>query len=131
MLTINDGEALPCALDPSLRELIKLRVNQLRQDYDGPLNDIVCFYVVEANDGQEQMAQALGFSPLRNLVDGTTFGDPDFAPSFEWIEDHGYAFELVFIFDESGFAHVVIIEQTEEVHPELLKLCAAYATVQV
>lgn len=127
MLTIHDGEALPRALDPSLRELITLRVSQLRRNYDGPLKEIVCFYVVEAGDDQEQMAQALGFNPLTNLVDGTTFGDPDFTPSFEWMKCWGSWFELVFLLTDDGFGHILFVPNDPGTEFDLHSMCLAYA----
>ncbi|UUR07581.1 hypothetical protein [Sphingomonas glaciei] len=127
MLTIHDGEALPRAFHPSLRELIKLRVSQLRSNYDGPMEEIVCFYVVEAGDGQEQVTEALGFSPLQNLVDGTTFGDPGFEPSFEWISCHGLWFELVFILTDDGFGHILFVPNDPGTEFDLHSLCLEYA----
>ncbi|WP_338501552.1 hypothetical protein V6R86_01855 [Sphingomonas kaistensis] len=126
MLTIVDGEALPRALDPSLRALITLRVRQLRRNYDGPLQEIVCFYVVEAGDGQEQVAEALGFSPLKNLVDGTSFGDPDFTPSFEWMTCHGAWFELVFLLTDDGFGHILFVPNDPGTEFDLHLLCLTH-----
>ena len=127
MLTIIDGEALPRVLDPSLRELITLRVSQLRRNYNGPLEEIVWFYVIEAGDGQEQVAEALGFSPLKNLVDATTFGDPAFEPSFEWIACHGRWFELVFILTDDGFGHILFVPNDSGTEFDLHSMCLEYS----
>ena len=127
MLTIHDGEALPRVLDPVLSELIILRVNQLRSNYDGSLDQVVVFHVVEAGDGQEQVAEALGFSPLQNLVDGTTFGDPEFQPSFEWITCHGAWFELVYIMTDDGFGTIVFVPNDPGTEFDLHSLCLEYA----
>jgi hypothetical protein len=126
MITIADGEALPRALDPYLRELITLRVSQLRRNYDGPLNEIVCFYVVEAGDSQEQVAEALGFSPLKNVVDGTEFGDPDFTPSFETISCYGDLFEIVYIFTDDGFAQVLLVPNDPSTEFDLHMFCLSF-----
>lgn len=127
MIVIDNGEALPGALNPHLRELIALRVSQLRRNYDGPLKEIVCFYVVEAGDGQEQVAEALGFSPLQNLIDGTTFGDPDFTPSFEWMTCHGAWFELVFLLTDDGFGHILFVPNDPGTEFDLHMLCLEYS----
>jgi hypothetical protein len=127
MLAITDGGSLPRALDPHLRELIELRIKQLRTDYDGPLEDIVVFHVVEAGDGQEQVAEALGFSPLTNLVDGTTFGDSDFQPSAEWIGCHGGFFELVFILTDDGFGRILFVPNDPGTEFDLHSMCLEFA----
>lgn len=127
MLTIHDGEVLPRALDLALRELIALRANQLRRNYNGPLEEVACFYVVEAGDGQEQVAEALGFSPLKNFVDDTTFGDPDFTPSFEWMTCHGAWFELVFLLTDDGFGHILFVPNDPGTEFDLHMLCLEYS----
>lgn len=127
MITITNGEALPRALNPHLRELIALRVSQLRRNYEGPLQEIVCFYIVEAGDGQEQVAEALGFSPLRNVVDGTTFGEPDFTPSFDWAVCHGRYFELAFFFTDDGYGHIVLVGNDPGTEFDLHMLCLEYS----
>ena len=127
MITINDGEALPRALNPSLGELITLRVSQLRRNYDGPINQIVVFHIVEAGDSQERVAEDLGFSPLQNLVDGTTFGDPEFEPNFEWITCHGAWFELVYIMTDDGFGTIVFVPNDPGTEFDLHSLCHEYA----
>ena len=127
MLTIHDGDALPRVLDPFLRQLIELRVSQLRRNYDGPIDRVVVFHVVQAGDGQDQVAEALGFSPLQNLVDGTTFGDPEFEPSFEWITCHGAWFELVFLLTDDGFGHILFVPNDPGTEFDLHSMCLEYA----
>lgn len=128
MLTIIfDGGSLPRALDPTLLEIISLRVSQLRQNYEGPLEDAVSFHVVEAGDGQDDVARALGFSPLANLVDGTRFGDPDFQPSTEWIGCHGGAwFELVYILTDDGFGTILFVPNDPGTEFDLHAMCLEF-----
>jgi hypothetical protein len=127
MLTISDEGALSCVLDTSLRQLIELRISQLRRNFVGPINQVVMFHVVEAGDGQEQVANSVGFSPLTNLVDGTTFGDPDFQPSFEWITCHGRWFELVYILTDDGFGTIVFVPNAPGTEFDLHSMCLEYA----
>ncbi len=131
MLTINDGESLTRALkmplDLRLKRLLMERRDQLGSDTE----DIARFVVVQLGDGLAALETALGFSILQNQTDGRRFGDPEFSPSWEWLADPGHCFELVFIMTDDGFAHVVLVENSLGVDPELLRLCQMFVTDQV
>lgn len=123
MLSITDGGSLARALSSSinhhLKHLLTTRSGQLGGNIEGQAR----FVVAQPADPLFVIQEALGFSPLHNPIDGSRFGDPEFTPAWEWMEDHGFCFELVFTFDDSGFAHVLIVEKAEGVDPELLTLC--------
>ena len=128
MLIITDGgsltRALRMPLDPRLKQLLIERRDQLGGDVAGEAR----FVIVQHGDTPDALKQQLSFSVFQNPGDGTRFGDPDFTPGWEWIEDHGHCFELVFIFTDDGFAHVVLVENVEGVDPALLKLCQLNVT---
>lgn len=130
MLTITDGDSLARALsstiDDSLKWLLRLRRDQL----GGDITDQANFAIVGPHDTAAELEKAIGFSIFQNPVDGSRYGDPGWAPGWEWIEDHGFAYELCFIMDDSGFGHVVIIPNEQGVSPELLNFCHSYASEQ-
>jgi len=132
MLTITDGgsllRALSTSIDPRLKQLLSDRVRQLDVE---DLSTVARFIIVHPGDGLDALETALGFSILQNQTDGSGFGDPDFSPSWEWLADHGHCFEMVFIMTDDGFAHVVLVEQSQGVDPELLRLCRMYVTDEV
>lgn len=123
MPTVISGGTLPRALDPTLRALINLRCEQLRRNYDGPLDEIVSFLIVEPGDTEEAIVEALGFSPLVNLSDGTRFGDPEFTPNWEWATCHGAFWELVYILTQDGFGTIVFVPNDPGVEFDLHALC--------
>lgn len=127
MLTITDGGSLARALklpiDPQLKRLLIERRDQL----GGVIVGLARFVVVQPGDSLKAIDKELGFSVFQNAGDGTWFGDPDFTPGWEWLEDHGHCFELVFIFDDSGFAHVVLVQNSPMQNRRLRALCLAYA----
>jgi len=131
MLTITDGGSLSRALrmpiDLRLKRLLIKRRDQLGGDITGQAR----FVIVQPGDSPDALEAELGFSILQNPADGTRFGDPDFTPGWEWIEEHGHCFELAFIMTDDGFAHIVLIENSQGVEPELLRLCQIYVTVKV
>lgn len=131
MLSITDGGSLARALSSSLDDRLKHLLATRAADLGGTIEGQAHLVIAQPADPLSLVQTALGFSPLRNPIDGSHFGDPDFAPAWEWIEDHGFCLELVFILDDSGFAHVLLVEKAEGVHPELLALCRAYAAEHV
>lgn len=128
MLFIKDGGALARALTLRIDDRVKHLLVKRREQLGGDITDQAHFVVVEAGDTLADLEQHLGFSVFQNAADGSLLGAPDFTPGWEWIEDRGFAYELVFIFDDSGFAHVVIVEKADGVNARLLELCATYAS---
>lgn len=128
MHSIRDGvslaRALDSALNPHIKELVRTRIDQL----GGDITDQARFLIFGPGDTLSGLREALAFSVLQNPADGSEFGNSNFTPGWEWIEDHGFAYELVFIFDDSGFAHVVLVEKVAGVNQRLLRLCATYAS---
>ena len=117
MLSISDGEALTRALSSTIDDRLK-RLLQLRRDQlGGDITEQAHFAIVQPIDTATDLQQIIGFSVLENPADGTCVGEPDFYPGWEWIEDHGFAYELCFIMDDSGFAHVVIVPRKDEDRP--------------
>ena len=126
MLSIRDGEALSRALrsdiDRHIKHLLRTRCQQL-DGVDGRAH----FAIVERGDTQDDLEQTIGFSIFQNVADGSRLGDFDFTPGWEWAEDHGFAYELCFIFDDSGYAHVVIVPKDERISSDLTAFCKQYA----
>lgn len=114
--------------DLEIRHLIEQHIHDLSQDepYDPDLHGY--FIVVEPGDRLDALNHQIGFSILANRFDGTHFCDPDFTPSFEILEEHGTCYEMVFIISDDGFGVEVFIPKTGGVDPDLLAMCARYAT---
>jgi hypothetical protein len=105
MLVIPDGDALARAqnlLPAEIRDLLLLRREQLGGEFAGSAR----FVVFGTGDRPCWLEEALGFDVFANPGDGTRHGDPDFAPGWEWIEDHGHCWELCFVLTDDGPAHV-------------------------
>ena len=128
MLTITDGGSLSRALsspiDPRLKRLLRNRIQQLNVE---DLSTAARIVIVQPGDTIANLDQALGFSVFMNPGDGTRYGDPDFTPGWEWIEDHSHSIELLFIMTDDGFAHVVLAPRDQGINADLLKFCEAYA----
>lgn len=133
MLSISRSEGLARALnspiDSRLKQLLAKRVDQLGDDY--PLDELVNFTVVTPGDTAADLEAAIGFSVFQNPADGSRWGEPDWTPGWEWIEDHGFAWELCFIMDDSGFGHVIVLVKSPAADTQLMRPCAEYASERV
>src|SRR5689334_3606521 len=109
MLSINDGEALKRALASAIDVRIKRLLAARRDQLGGEILDQAHFTIVQATDTAADLARTIGFSIFRNPADDSSLGDPEFTPGWEWMQDHGWGWEQVWIMDDSGYAHVIII----------------------
>lgn len=81
--------------------------------------------VVEAGDSIAAVETAIGFPILVNPLDDSVYGQAEFVPLWEFIEDHGTCYEVVFAFsDDDGTA--VFIPKLTGVDAKLLALCADF-----
>ena len=116
------ARALTLQLDPGTGALLLLRRDQLGEYF----GENCRFVVFQPGDRPRWLEEALGFSLFENAGDGTRYGDADYSPGFEWIEDHGSFFELAFQFTDD-FTHVLIVENLPGVNRDVLEFCRTYA----
>lgn len=83
--------------------------------------------VVEPGDSIDILEQEVGWPILRNLFDDTRYGEPDFTPSLEALEEHANCYEMVFIFNDEGFGVDLFIPKQTGIDDDLLAMCAEYA----
>ena len=82
----------------------------------GDLGPIV---VVDTGDTLAAVEQAAGLPIATNLVDGLSFPDPDFMPSWEWCqEDHGW-FEALYVTSDDGSGAVLYVPDRDGIDPTL------------
>ena len=127
MIIIDDGDALARALalplDPRMAALLLERQRQL----GGEFKDHCRFVLVGPLDRPCWIEEALGFSPLQNLADGSWYGDAQYSPGFDTLTDHGFAFEITYELT-SDFSHVLLVENAPGVNRDLLEFCRRFAS---
>ena len=106
--------------DLSIRALLQLRFDQL----EGVIDDTE-FFVVEAADTVDEIEAETGCPIVTSWFDDCVFGDDDFMPSFDFIEEHKHCYEMMF--NTSDDATVVLIIPKERIDETLLALCSQYA----
>ncbi len=127
MLVLRDPESANDLRNPNLRSLIEQRFIDIcdEDEYDPDIHGY--FIVVEPGDSADALEEESGCPILRSLVGDARFGDPEYAPCFECLEEHAGCYEMVFVPGGGDFGIVVFIPKQEGVDPDLLAMCAEYA----
>jgi hypothetical protein len=133
MIVLRDPQATSQLTDPYIRDLVELRFRQILagEPYDYDRHGYMV--VVEPGDTVEQLEQEIGLPILHGLFDDLPYGDPDFTPCFDILEEHcneqHRIYEMVFISNDDGFATTVFVPATEGTDSRLLAMCRSFATV--
>ena len=127
MRVLNDPSLASHIDDPDLRRVVDQSFVDMAADdaYDPDIHGFMI--IVEPGDRVEVLEQETGCPILHNLCNEIRFGEPGFSPCFEVLEEHPSFYELVFITGGGDFGVLIFIPKQEDIHPELLALCAEYA----
>ena len=127
MLILRDPALASSIVDPGVRSLVEQRFSEIcdGEPYDYDLHGYMI--VVEPGDSVESLEQETSCRILHNLFDDVRFGDPDFMPSFEVLEEHAGCYEMVFILNDEGFGIDIYIPKYPGIDAGLLAMCAEYA----
>jgi len=114
--------------DLSIRGLVLLRFAQVcaGEPYDADRHGT--FAVIEPGDSVDEFERQTGCPVLHDTFFEVRFGDPDFVPAAEAIEDHGVCYELVYVLSDDGGGILLFLGKVDGVDPELLAMCAKYVT---
>ena len=135
MIVLRDPATTSQVTDPYIHDLVSLRWSQILagEPYDYDRHGYMV--IVEPGDTVEQLEQEVGLPVLHGLFDDVPYGDPDFTPCFEILEEHAYEqhriYEMVFISNDDGFATTVFVPATEGIPGDLLAMCRSFATPAV
>jgi hypothetical protein len=131
MIILRNPTTLTCITDPDIRSLVEQRFSEIYADgtYDYAL--LGYMIVVEPGDSVESLEKESSCPILHNLFDDACFGDPDFSPSFEILEEHTSCYEMVFILSDDGFGICIFIPKAGGIDTDLLAMCAQYATPEL
>ena len=109
MIDLPDMEALRAALHQPLKpELKALLSDRLADTEDCGLANLTHVLVIEAEDTEAAVIDAVGFSPLASRIDGNR----DQA-DWDWLERHEGWWEALYCVGDSGFAFILLIEDAE------------------
>jgi hypothetical protein len=83
------------------------------------------FILVEAHDTVDVLESVSGCPIVTSWFSDAIYPHEDFAPSFEFIEEHNDFYEMVFVLTDDNTT--VFIIPKEKVDPLLLKLCQEFS----
>ncbi|MBB5698506.1 hypothetical protein [Sphingomonas yantingensis] len=108
------ARALAFGLEPLLHNLLAERRSQLLRDLPGTdLSELAHFIVALPSDPIHLIEQVAGIPLATNLIDGSRLGEPDFTPSFEFVERHSGWIEAGLILNDDGFALVLLVPDVD------------------
>jgi hypothetical protein len=127
MLVLRSPDDAVRVADPRVRALVELRFSQLSagEPFDSEVHG--CFVGAEPGDSAEALEDAIGFPVVHDAFGESRFGDSNFVPAAEIIEDRECCFELAFVLNGDGFAVALFVPKVDGVDPELLVMCEAHA----
>lgn len=127
MLCLPDRASIESASTASLPTgLADALAARVRHTLANGLGDLTHILVVEAEDTEAQVIEAIGFSPLENSIQGTRHGQPAFLPGWDWLATLPGCFEMIVTVGDSGFAFVLLIEDAHVDRSGLANICRAY-----
>lgn len=113
MLTIQSSAdmalALDSLIDPSLKNLLMLRRDQLAEHIDYDLGALAHFIVAEPGDAIAEIEAAANYPLISEPVP-------------EYVVDHGDWFEAVTVLSDDGFGIVLLVPDRDGIDTTLLNL---------
>ena len=127
MLVLRDPSIASSIADNGIRELVEQRFKDIcdGEKYEADLHGFMI--VVEPGDSVDVLEAESGCPILRSYIGNARYGDPEFKPVFECLEEHETCYEMVFVPGDGDFGIVIFIPKQEGIDPDLLAMCAAYA----
>ena len=131
MIILHGPSLIHSIADPLIRDLVSHRFSQILsgESYDYDRHGYMI--IVDPGDSIESLESETCCSIIHNTFDGAHFGDSDFTPCFEALEEHSHCFEMLFILNDEGFAIDIFIPKHSGIDPQLLALCTEYAVPAV
>lgn len=111
MISLHDRDLIESVFSAPLPSwLANALADRIKRTLAAGLGDFTNILVVEAEDTEDQIVEAIGFSPLNDPFGGTRYGHPGFLPGWAWLVTLPSAFEMIVTVGDSGFAYVLLIE---------------------
>ena len=95
MIVLRDSQQLTQVVQPDIKAFLRRHFHDIydTEPYDSDEHGF--FILVEPGDTSEQIELDTGYSLLKSMFTDTVYGDSDFMPDFEYLEDHGSFCEAV------------------------------------
>lgn len=128
MLILRDPSDVQRVQNPAIRELVAQRFSELGQEEPYDPDSQGYFVVVAPGDTVTALEAAADWPILGGIFDDSRYGDSDFAPAFEVLEEHAACFEIAYVLSDGGACLIVIVPKEAGIDADLLHFCQEYAT---
>jgi hypothetical protein len=109
MINLPDMETLRAALCQPLKPALKTLLSDRLADTEScGLANLTHLLVIEPEDTEAEVIDAVGFSPLTSRIDGNRN-----QPDWDWLERHESWWEALYCVGNSGFAYILLIEDAD------------------
>ncbi|MGZ8918667.1 MAG: hypothetical protein ACXW0T_10625 [Methylobacter sp.] len=131
MLVLRDPNQLPDGLNSPITALIiSVLAEALRKHFQA-LSDEGIYdpeehgYIVIAEPGDDvkTLEAETGCPILTDWFHETHYGDEDYSPAFEWLDNRVLCYEMGFILNDSGYAMLLVIPKLSGIDAQLLAMC--------
>lgn len=120
MISMTDDASIASALQrplcPKLLDLVRRRRAILGDEL--PFADMAHFVIVEAADTIDDIEAVIRW-PVRPDIDTGI-------PAWEWVLDHGFCYETVFVLSDDGYAVVLFVQVAKGMDAELMGMLRAF-----
>jgi hypothetical protein len=79
--------------------------------------------IAEPGDDDKALQTETGCPVLSDWFGDFQFGDADFAPAFDCLDDHPTCFELTYSLNDDGFTVLIFVPKLNGVNEQILSLC--------
>jgi hypothetical protein len=114
--------------DRLVASLLSMHMDFVRQYEDYEVEDLFHAFIVEPGDSLETIDEAMDGQFLTNHYSGKQHGQPGFKPCCETLEEYPTFYEMFFIQSDEGFGVAVLVPKRPDIDPQILALCAQFAT---
>lgn len=127
MLILRDPAHVERVQEPRLRALITQRFAEVSVDEPYDPDVIGDFVVAEPGDTLASLESALGAPILNSQFSNARFGEPDYEPCHEFLEEHVFCFEACWIYNDGGYGVLLFVPKVDGMDTGLLDYCQTYA----
>ena len=129
MLILRDPARVDLVQEPRLRALLAQRFAEVSVDAPYDPEEIGDFVVAEPGDTLASLEAALGVPIFSSQFGDACFGEADYAPCFEFLEEHAFCFEICWIVNDGGFGYLLFVPKVAGMDAGLLDYCRTYAVL--
>ena len=127
MLILRDPAHVEQVQAPRLRALIAQRFAEVSVDAPYDPDVIGDFVVAEPDDTLDDIEQVTGLPIATSLFGDARFGNDDYAPCHEFLEEHAFCFEGCWIMNDGCYGLLLFVPKVEGMNAGLLDYCRTYA----